>query len=161
MSTTKRADETKAEIRECFRKWGVHRDDIEIYRYDGKYGHQGGRVEFRVNSNRQVLSCDNWFDYATNLRALYLALDATRKAAQRGILEQFAQAALAMLPEAKRRRPPQEILQVAEGASIEVAEAAYRALAKEMHPDAGGTEEAMKELNEAIETFRKEQGAQQ
>jgi DnaJ-class molecular chaperone len=116
-------------------------------------------VEFRVNSNRQVLSCDNWFDYKTNLRALYLALDATRKAAQRGILEQFAQAALAMLPEAQRKRPAWEVLGLQPDAPPEVAEAAYKALARKYHPDAGGTTAKMQELNDAIEAFRGERNS--
>jgi DnaJ-domain-containing protein 1 len=37
-----------------------------------------------------------------------------------------------------------------------VIEAAYRALAKEAHPDAGGSPDRMRDLNAAIETIRKE-----
>jgi hypothetical protein len=37
-----------------------------------------------------------------------------------------------------------------------VCEAAYRALAKESHTDAGGSDERMRALNAAIEAIRKE-----
>jgi len=48
-----------------------------------------------------------------------------------------------------------EVLGVREDVSLEVAEAAYRALARQRHPDAGGSNEAMQELNHAIEEIRR------
>jgi len=154
MSTSIAADRTKADIRACFRMWGVNRDDIEILRYQAADGKNGARLEFYVNGSRQILTCERWWDYQTNLRALYLALDAVRKASQRGILEQFAQAALAMLPAPARKKPAHEVLRVLPDAPLEVAEAAYRALAKDAHPDTGGSDERMKELNTALEAFK-------
>lgn len=47
-----------------------------------------------------------------------------------------------------------EVLQVSPNASKTVVDAAYKALAKVRHPDAGGTEEAMKELNQAYDSVR-------
>lgn len=47
-----------------------------------------------------------------------------------------------------------EVLQVDHNASKAVVDAAYKALAKVRHPDAGGTEEAMKELNQAYDSVR-------
>lgn len=41
-------------------------------------------------------------------------------------------------------------------ADMDIVEAAYRALAKQAHPDAGGSVEQMKELTEEIEQVRKE-----
>jgi hypothetical protein len=46
-----------------------------------------------------------------------------------------------------------EVLQVSPHASQEIIEAAYKRLAKMYHPDAGGSEEKMKELNEAHDTL--------
>jgi len=46
------------------------------------------------------------------------------------------------------------VLGVLPEAPIEVAEAAYRALAKKAHPDAGGSSEAMGRLSRAIEEAR-------
>lgn len=47
-----------------------------------------------------------------------------------------------------------EVLQVSPNASKTVVDAAYKALAKVRHPDAGGTEEAMKELDQAYNSIR-------
>lgn len=46
---------------------------------------------------------------------------------------------------------PHRILFIAVDAPIEIVKAAYRELAKVYHPDVGGSEEAMRELNEAYE----------
>jgi len=46
-----------------------------------------------------------------------------------------------------------EVLQVSPNASKEVIEAAYRRLAKIHHPDVGGNETTMKEINEAYESL--------
>jgi hypothetical protein len=46
------------------------------------------------------------------------------------------------------------LLHLAEGAPVHVAEAAFRAMAKAAHPDAGGSNEAMALVNSAIEVIR-------
>jgi hypothetical protein len=153
LNTKVHADDTRAQIRDCFRKWGVK--DFDIIRQQRNHnGHEGARIEYYANSQRQSMGCDRFWDYRTNLRALYLILNALRLAAERGILEELARAALAMLPEAKRKRPAWEVLGIQPDAPLDVAEAVYKALAKKHHPDAGGSDEAMKELNEAFEAFR-------
>ena len=57
------------------------------------------------------------------------------------------------------RRPgkpsPYAMLFVAEGAPLEVCEAAYRVLAKRAHPDAGGNPATFRKLTTAIEMLRK------
>jgi|GEM_PF-3904654 len=45
------------------------------------------------------------------------------------------------------------ILQVHPEASLEVIQAAYRRLARQRHPDSGGSDVAMQELNEAYEVL--------
>ena len=47
------------------------------------------------------------------------------------------------------------LLYVAEGAPLDVCEAAYRALAKRAHPDAGGNPATFRKLTTAIEMLRK------
>ncbi len=49
---------------------------------------------------------------------------------------------------------PYAVLHISPNAPLAVAEAAYRALAREAHPDAGGNHERMKALNAAIEAIR-------
>jgi hypothetical protein len=55
----------------------------------------------------------------------------------------------------KRAAGPWGVLHLAPGAPLDVAEAAYRALAKKAHPDAGGDPERFRRLTEAIEWIRK------
>jgi hypothetical protein len=62
----------------------------------------------------------------------------------------------------QQQRPPdplpewRRILHIGMDAPLEVAEAAYRALAREAHPDRGGSHDRMKQLNRAIEQARNE-----
>ena len=52
------------------------------------------------------------------------------------------------------RREAAQTLHVAPDAPLAVAEAAWRALSKSAHPDAGGSDAAMARLNAAIDTIR-------
>ncbi|MBF8255108.1 MAG: hypothetical protein HW375_15 [Anaerolineales bacterium] len=74
------------------------------------------------------------------------------------MLREMAEQAAALLSAPVRARPAHEVLGVFPNAPIEVFEAAYKALAKTSHPDAGGTDAAMKELNAAIEEIRRQKG---
>lgn len=158
LHTKKTPQETRFDIGECFEKWG-----IEEFRVlgDGKAGSAtAAEVLFWPNDRKQSIRCDRFWDYRTNLRAVYLILEPMRLASQRGILEELARAAVAMLPEGRIQKPPHEVLGVARDAPMTVAQAAYKALAKERHPDAGGSHEAMQELNEAWESFQSANGVQ-
>lgn len=149
LKTSTPRSQTEKEIRDVFRKWP------EVQAFDVRVGLTDAEVLFTVNGKQQRLACDRFGDPGTNLRALYLALDATRKAAQRGILEELAAIATALLTPGVIERPPHEVLGgIAASASLAVAEAVYKTLAKERHPDAGGSDAAMKELNRAIEWYR-------
>lgn len=55
-----------------------------------------------------------------------------------------------------KRESPYAILRVEEGAPLAVCEAAYRALAKEYHPDRGGSPARFRRLTDAIERIRDE-----
>lgn len=62
------------------------------------------------------------------------------------------------LPPPPKQAPssgPYAALHLANDAPVEVAEAAYRVLSKLTHPDYGGTNDAMRLLNAAIEQIRK------
>ena len=141
---------TRKDIADTLRKWGVANNG-----YDIRIGLRDVIVEWMMNGKQQVFKCNRFPTPEQNLRAIYLALDATRLAAQRGILEELAQIAVAMLPPGRIRRPAWDVLEIAEHASIGIAEAAWRVKAKTAHPDTGGTNEAMLELNEAIAYFRR------
>ena len=158
LRTDKTVQETRAEIRNVFRKWGL--DDWEIL--PKAAGDDVATVEFYLNGEKKSFSCKRFWDYRTNLRALYLILDPVRLAQERGILEELARMATAFLPsgsETSKKRPWYEVLQVTPTTSPEVVKASYQALAKQRHPDSGGSEDAMRELNAAFEEFEAARGA--
>lgn len=91
------------------------------------------------------------YDTATqNLKALTLCLDDMRMLERRG-LDQAAQAAYLQLggPTAPVERDPWEVLGLRPNASPEQIDTMWRLLAKTAHPDHGGTDAAMEELNRA------------
>ena len=149
LNTTATIAHSRRDIEDVLRKWGVRKGD-----YDLRIGLRDAEVIWSVNGNEQRFKCSRFSSAEQNLRAIFLALDSTRLAAQRGILEELAQIAVAMLPAGKIRRAAHEVLEVSENASIEIAEAAYRIKAKTAHPDTGGTHDAMLELNEALAVYR-------
>jgi hypothetical protein len=110
-----------------------------------------------------------------NAEALAKALEAIRLAEGRGSTRAMVQLYRQMFPVEREQRqerrqtpPPREeprrastlewarVLHTSADAPLEVAEAAYRALAKHAHTDVGGTHEGMKALNRAIEQARLE-----
>ena len=150
LHTSKTPDETRRDIREVFRLWGVEHFDI----YPPARDLAAARVEWWVDQRKQELSCSRFYVYRQNLRAIFLILHSLRLAAERGIMEDLAKAATAMLPPGKVKRPPHEVLGIASDAPLDLAEAAYKVAAKKSHPDAGGSDERMMELNEAIAILR-------
>ena len=59
----------------------------------------------------------------------------------------------------ERLRAARKVLKVKKNASIEAITAAYRKLAKERHPDRGGTDDGFKELQQAYELLKKHHAA--
>jgi hypothetical protein len=166
MSYTLRTDKTWAEteraLRETFRKWGVaHFEILSSLRgvQAQRWNQSKAEAEVAVNflhpdsgANIPVASRDQ--DRAVdNFRVVYLALEAIRMNEARGIAEVVRDAYMA-LPAPVRERDPYEVLGVRPDAPLAIAEAAYREATKTAHPDKGGSNEAMAELNAAIEKVR-------
>ncbi len=145
--TSASAPRTKRDIAETFKKWGISHYDVQLSLREAA-------VMFSINGRDQVFRCDRFDDAETNLRAIYLTLEPTRLAAQRGILEELASLAVAMLPAGKFSRPAWEVLGISQDSQLDVAETVWRMKAKTSHPDKGGTEEQMTELNEALDWFK-------
>jgi hypothetical protein len=96
-----------------------------------------------------------------NLELLAKAIELIRMAEVRDVESLVMKLYRQMYPEtpaAPQPKPiingPHAVLQVIDGASLAVAEAAYRTLAKTAHPDAAGDHERMTALNLAIEAIR-------
>jgi hypothetical protein len=143
---------TRRDIKECFQKWG-----IQDYSVGGEAGSKVkplAFVRFSINGNEQTIRCERAWEYGANLRAIYRLLESLRMAAHYGIMEELATAAAAMLPAGKPKRPAHEVLGIAENMDVEFAEAAHRTLAKRHHPDVGGSNEKMQEINDALAEFK-------
>lgn len=113
------------------------------------------RVLWTLPDRRQVaLACERWATPAENLRALFHVIDGMRLAEVRGVSDLMA-SAYAQLGERAGggARSPHEVLGIAPDAPAAVRRAAYRALAKEHHPDAGGAAARFREITEAYEAL--------
>lgn len=105
------------------------------------------------------MACDRWLSPEGNMRALALSIGALRGLARWGsasiVDRAFAGfAALPANPVADWRIELQTT-----GLTLELARAAYREKARELHPDRGGDPEAMVRLNQAWEAAQRELGA--
>ena len=152
-------DQTMRQLRGCFDKWGVIQWNVWPKRVSDTRNDARVVVEFAHPKGRTVsLTMDKQWEGRDNLRVLYLALDAMRLNEKRGIGDVLGEAYL-QLAASEEARDPYEILGIRPDAPEAVIEASYRGLAKERHPDKGGTAEAFKELQDAYERITKERKA--
>ncbi len=163
ISTQVSWDDTLRDLGETFRKWDIYewtvapvrpRARANAYQTDEErmvtliYTHGSGR-DVRLAMGKQARAQDN-------LRVLYLATEALRMNEARGIGDVIADAYLQLAPPS--HVDPWELLGIRPDADIEIVHAAYKAKAKSAHPDAGGSDEAMKEINDAYERIKQERG---
>jgi hypothetical protein len=151
--------DTVSDLEETFRLWRVR--DYQVVGKPSRKVYQSEEertvtIRFQHPSGREIVvtKSDQERD-VDNLRALYLALDDMRMMEKRGVMD-IIREALLQLPAPSKHRDPFEILGVRSDAPREIIEAAYRAQAKRLHPDAGGDAEAFHELQQAWEQIRDE-----
>lgn len=152
LATRKSWSETRDDILEALRKWGIPREDVEFPLY--RDAQQKVVLRFTLNRKWVVVECNRFPTPEQNLRALYAAIDDTRLAYQRGIGPIVATIATAFaLPSGQRT--PEEVLGVPAGTKDQAAlREAYRKRAKETHPDVvGGNAEEFKRLQRAAEAL--------
>lgn len=154
-------------------RMGIGRDDIVIStgiptRLDGlpRSGvtpdEHGACVWFRRGGELRHIAVDAFDNPAGNLRAIALAIESIRRLERYGCAEAIQSAAVALLdaPQLPQvagegRAPWWVVLEVSESAPLEVAEAAYKALARKWHPDVeGGDRATFERLANAIEEAR-------
>lgn len=118
----------------------------------------GVAVYFTLHKRPMVLACDRWDRLQHNLWAIAKHIEALRGIDRWGVgtVEQLFRGYEA-LPETTTRSWWQ-VLQVERSATVQDIEQAFRRLAKERHPDAGGSQDLMSELNEARRQAMSEKG---
>lgn len=159
LKTDKAWHETQYDLSETMRKWGV--TEWKTNRPRGaqqRYGFQSEqartvRLTYSKDGKEVHLTMDTQERAVDNLRVLYLAVEAVRLNEARGIAD-VVESAYLQLAAPPKRRDPYEVLGIRPDAPLAVAEAAWKALIRKAHPDAGGSAEQVKELNQAIEEIR-------
>jgi hypothetical protein len=104
---------------------------------------------FELDDQPHVLACDRWHTVADNVAAIAAHIEALRGQERWGVADMkqaFAGHVALPAPE-----PWWEILRVRHSATPEEINAAYRGLARQAHPDLGGSTAAMARLNAARE----------
>lgn len=160
----------KAELRRMKAQSIVVSSNVPVKANGDPYADAGSRrfedpgvaLYFFWNDSPWVVACDTWDLVKDNLRAVGLALEALRMFERTGASDLLRRAytGFKALPApgqscAKVGLTPSEevdcwkILEVSRDASREVVEAAYRAKAKTLHPDLGGSHDEMSRLNTA------------
>jgi hypothetical protein len=148
---------TRRDIEDEFRKWNIQAGDRIITDYDlpmQRSNQRESSVVFLMRGARINVRIDAWEDFGTNLRCCYLNIRDMRLAEARGSLSSLRESLMA-LPAGKTERDSWEIMQLQRGAPSEMVDAAYRTLAKKLHPDVqGGDAAAFRELDEAYKKLK-------
>lgn len=107
----------------------------------------------------QVMACDKWRKVRHNLRAVGLAVEALRQLERTGASEILERAfrGFNALPAHGLQRSWRTVLGLEDVGrpTLDQINLAYRVKAAKKHPDVGGSQEEMVELNEAVKQARK------
>lgn len=121
----------------------------------------GVSVYFEVGGEPHFVACDRFNTVGDNVRAIGLTLENMRRNEAYGVItkaEALQAAKLLPPPPGALLRPWYEVLEVSPAAGLEVIEAAYRAKARKLHPDAGGNAADFAELAAALDEAKAERG---
>ena len=138
--------------------------NLELRKRDGlPYANQGEPEDtgvaawFVVAGEQRCIPCDRWTRLRDNVRAIGKTIEAMRGIERwgSGAMMQRTFEAFTALPSPEHRDPWHVVLGVEPNAPAEVIKAAYRALAKIAHPDAGGNHAAMRRLTVAYQEAKK------
>lgn len=125
----------------------------------------GVAVYFRYKDKPMVFACDRWDRAEDNIWAIAKTIEAFRGIERWGSGDMLDTAFSGFLslpaPGQGTERPWRKVLMVDTLGATTLAgvETAYRALARARHPDQGGSQQQMAELNAAIASARKELGS--
>lgn len=139
---------TMADLEETFRKWNVSQWEVRPRRErPGTQKETGVTVIYERGAKTITLNCKSqYWDYE-NLRVLYYAIEGLRMNEVRGLGEVMASAYLQI--GAPKGKPGWEVLGIRSHATETEIKQAWIRLAREKHPDAGGTDAEMAALTKA------------
>lgn len=127
-------------------------------------GDSGVAVYFTYKSKQMCFACDRWAKVEDNMHAIALTINALRGVARWGTgdMMEAAFTGFAALPSPGQAtaRGWMQILEVGHDVTLEKAKENYRRLSMIRHPDRGGSEDAMSELNWAWAQAQEALGAQ-
>lgn len=154
-------------LAEAMSKWGVGFSDYQVtcslpnpvVQANTQFG--WAKVEYRHPKTKQVVTMmlDTQVTASKNLNSIVATIEELRMHEVRGLAHLVAAHHYAALPAPTTERDPYEVMGLRPDADMAVVEAVFKSLAKSRHPDAGGSEAAMVELNKAIERIRVERKA--
>ena len=155
---------TERNIADTMRMWGVPDSawqidyNVQRHRLENKTLTQSERAVTlrwtpRGQTTQVVLPMDTQRDVASNLRVLYLAVEAMRLNEKRGIDVATMRAAYMQLSPAADHW---DTLGLERGAPRADVDRRYRQLAQDLHPDKGGTDAQMAALNVARDAALRE-----
>jgi hypothetical protein len=104
-------------------------------------------------AGERTVTVDRFSYPVDNLWAIWKGINAIRLNELRG-LDDVARQVYGLLPAPARERDPWEVLGLRPDADEDAIDAVYRAKAKRLHPDAGGSAEAFGELQRAYEKVK-------
>lgn len=131
------------------RQDGLPYSDAARRRYDDP----GVAIYFTLKGKPLAMARDRYWTPWENMRSLVLAIDAIRSIERHGgaTMMERAFSGFTALPAPDVPNHWSDILQVRRDASRDQIEANFRRLARDRHPDRGGSNEQMSELNRARE----------
>lgn len=119
------------------------------------YGNKEARVRFQRDSKKYEFKCSKYGHHLDNFRAVQLTIEYLYRATEAyGVENQEVDRVFAgflAAPSGEAGEAWFTVLGVAEGAGADVIKAAYRAHAKQHHPDAGGDTAMFQRIQRAYE----------
>lgn len=134
----------------------LRRDGLP-YASQGRIDDPGVAVYFQYKNREVCFACDRWVSVEENMQAIRHTINALRGIARWGTGDMVDAAfrGFEALPAPKTEW--RHVLELPATAKLADAEEAYKVLALKYHPDRGGSEEIMANLNAAIAQARQEQ----
>lgn len=119
-------------------------------------GDHGVAVYFQLKKKPIVIACDKFWRVHENLKAIAKTIEAIRGIERWGASELMHRAfdGFAALPPPNEQKHWTTVLGVAASASPQQIEEAWRAAARKHHPDRGGSQQEMAQINRARDEAR-------